>query len=144
MKTLKLYFDITPMSHQSVRCGKGFFYQPSKIKDFKNRVAVVAKKLLPTDFKMFSRDVPLIMRIEHNFQYRKAEKKSLLGWMLPKLSKPDVTDNLQKALVDALTGIIFERDQQIFDCHAKKFWNYKDYIYVEFEVGEKMYQMRNS
>jgi len=133
-KEIELYFEIRPTPHQSVRTAKGIFFQPKKIMDFKKDIAALAKKRLPADFKPWGRDVPVILLINYYFRYRKSEKKENIGAMIPKITKPDVTDNLNKAFVDALAGIVFEVDQQIYGIRAFKYWYHKDAIHAKFKT----------
>ena len=60
---------------------------------------------------------------------------------IAKVSKPDVTDNLQKAFCDALSGIVYEADQIIFDCHARKFWWMENAISLELIAHPKNYYL---
>lgn len=133
--SLKLYFNHKPTPHQSVRAAKGFYYVPARIKAFKKFIAMSCKKQLPLGFKMFPRDTALKMQIYHYFEYRKGEKKDLVaaGEPIPKITKPDVMDNLNKALVDAMAEIVFEQDQQIFHFKAAKYWWKRDAISVRIQ-----------
>ena len=40
-----------------------------------------------------------------------------------KITKPDLTDNLMKGLIDALTGICWEDDSQITRVHSHKYYS---------------------
>ena len=134
---LDFNFDVTPMAHQSVRCEHGVFRQPNKIKDYKRVIQMIARYQLPRGFEMFEKEVPLKMCVRYYFKYRKSEKKSLVQGLckIPKVTIPDVTDNLQKALVDSLAGIIFKQDQQIFSLVAEKYWWYKNCIHLSIFDG---------
>lgn len=134
MNELSIYFDLTPTPHQSVRTTKGFFFQPAEIKKFKTAVAYTASRARPPGFKMWKKEVPLIMYVTYYFKYRKSEKKSNIGKLIPKVTLPDVTDNLQKAFVDAMAGIIYTQDQQIYKLIATKlFWKH-DGISTKFKA----------
>lgn len=43
----------------------------------------------------------------------------------PKISKPDI-DNLIKGVLDALQGILYVNDSQVYKITARKFWGTKD------------------
>jgi Holliday junction resolvase RusA-like endonuclease len=123
---IELVYNIKPIAHQSVRGGKKGFYQPKRIKEYKKAIQLLTKSQLPKGFKMYAKEVPLVMVVDFFFK-----KKSLSSHCaFAKVTKPDVTDNLNKALVDALAGIIFTQDQQIYRLVATKYWYKEDKIVV--------------
>jgi len=138
---IELRFHLEPFASQSVRQGKSWsgrkiFYQPEEVKAYKANIIAATKnqiKDLPY-FEMFPRSCPLSVMITYCFQYRKKERKKYMSKLphrhVPKITWPDVNDNLQKPLMDALAGIVFEQDQQIFDIRARKFWWREDLITV--------------
>jgi len=93
-------------------------------------------KLLPKDFQMFDSKVPLKIKIYHYYEFRKTERKAIIkaGAPTPKISKPDVTDNLNKALVDAMADLVYEQDQQIFSCLGEKYWWKRNAISVRIQA----------
>ena len=119
---ITLNYDVAPVAHQSVRAANGHFYQPTKIGDFKDEIILETRRQLPPGFKMFTADVPLSVYVEYHFKYLKKEKKSNIGLLIPKITKPDLADNLSKAFIDALAGIVFENDAQICTFTARKFY----------------------
>ena len=140
----KLYLE--PVPHQSVRAipkigqnGKPYnmFHQPNKIIKYRKNVRNLVMEQLPKNFEPFEKDIPLIMEVVYYFKYRKTEKKSLIGEMIPKVTSGDVHDNLNKALCDSLQGIVFQQDQQIFDFHAKKYWYKGNGIYIKISTFNK-------
>lgn len=134
MIELKLYLE--PVPHQSVRAipkirrdgqpnewtAFNMFHQPKRIIQYKKDLRNLIKEQLPENYKIFSKDIPLIITIDFYFKYRKSEKKALIGHKIPKISKPDISDNLNKAVFDAMEGVVYEQDQQVFDYHARKYW----------------------
>ena len=52
---------------------------------------------------------------------------------MPKVTKPDLQDNLNKAFFDALEGLLYEQDQNIVEIkNMSKFYSDSDYIKVKF------------
>ncbi len=91
-------------------------YQPKDVVDWKNYIKLVAQSQIPESFKPI--DGPIVISARFIFQPLKSfskKKISLIesGWIFSKTTKPDLTDNLFKGLIDALSGVIWERDQQI-------------------------------
>lgn len=51
-----------------------------------------------------------------------------------KYTKPDLHDNLNKALFDALEGVIWERDQNVVSINnLKKYYDKEDKIIIKIE-----------
>lgn len=56
------------------------------------------------------------------------------GGYILKTTKPDLTDNLFKGLIDSLAGIVYEQDQQIcVNCESYKVMGVEPRIEIEFE-----------
>ena len=66
---------------------------------------------------------------------RKADLKRIMeGELLPKTTKPDLTDNLKKGLFDALQGILYSNDSIIFEeANTGKYYGKAPGIYLEME-----------
>jgi len=115
---LQLKFIGNPKAVQSFRFTRsGFKYQKKDVVEWKNWVRMQAVSQLPDGFEML-KDVPLRVEVEFIFSAPKSWSKKKLakltdGETIYKITKPDLTDNLMKGLIDALSGIIWERDQQI-------------------------------
>lgn len=64
------------------------------------------------------------------------KKAELIG--KPYISSPD-NDNLEKAIWDALNGVAYKDDRQIYDNHTKKLYGTENKILVilEYEEGKK-------
>ena len=53
---------------------------------------------------------------------------------LQKTTKPDLHDNLNKALLDAFEGLVFEQDQNICEIkNIKKYYSEENSIQIQFE-----------
>jgi len=103
--------------------GKAFAsgYTPATASGFKERVYLEAKR--------FAAEVPHrgAVRLECYFYFtrpKSLERKSSPEWVIPHLTKPD-TDNVIKAVKDALTGLLWNDDKQVYNEHAVKLYHVK-------------------
>lgn len=131
---LTLRFNLKPTPHQSFRRGRnGVAYTPKKILDFKKDVAWELSNQLNSDFEIIKAGTPIIVEYLHYcFEFPKstALKRRIEG--LQKTTKPDLLDNLNKAFIDALEGIVFEQDQNIVEVRdLKKFYGESNYIEIK-------------
>jgi Holliday junction resolvase RusA-like endonuclease len=131
---LTLHFDIRPTPHQSFRRGRnGIAYTPKKILDFKKDIAQIAMSQVEDGFEIIRAGTPIIVEhLHYCFAFTKstALKRRIIG--MPKATKPDLLDNLNKAFIDALEGTIFEQDQNIVEVKdLKKFYGESDYIEIK-------------
>jgi Holliday junction resolvase RusA-like endonuclease len=118
MKEVTLFFNIIPKPIQSIRGGRGHYYQPKENVKYKDDIKVQAYNQLPDDWTPFNKAIEIVelrylfpipasmpkiykenILIDHNRVYRN--------------KRPDLGDNLFKGLADALTGIIWEDDSLI-------------------------------
>lgn len=133
---INLNIPITPTPHQSVRATRsGHMYQPKKIVDYKSQIKKVVGEQLPDDFCVIKADTPIhITRLHYCFKYPKSipKYKRESPERLYKVTKPDLHDNLNKALFDALEGVVWERDQNVVAIDdMKKYYAEDDAIILE-------------
>ena len=115
---LTLEFPGEPKAVQSFRFTRGGHrYQPGEVVDWKNYIKLSATQQLPEGFKPFTGPVEII---EARFVFaplKSWSKKKLAllegGATIYKITKPDLTDNLFKGLIDALAGVVWQADQQV-------------------------------
>jgi Holliday junction resolvase RusA-like endonuclease len=139
---ITLIFDGVPQAVQSMRvANRGKFiikYQPKKQIDWKESLRVQARMQLPEDFKMIC-DAPVIIhQLDFIFPIvstlsSKLVKRINNGEMVYKISRPDVSDNLNKGILDALTGIVWKDDALIVDCHPRKYYGLEPKTILVFE-----------
>ena len=112
---LELEIPIKPQPHQSVRFTRsGRTYQPKKVKEYKQKIQEVVLARLPDHFSVFTKGSMIEVRSLHYiYAYPKSMPKKNRYEGLPKTTKPDLHDNLNKALFDALEGVLWEQDQNI-------------------------------
>lgn len=115
---IQLEFPVEPLAVQSVRRGKFGFYSPPKVKAWKELIGDIAKE----QFKWDPYTGPIAVRsIQYRFPYPKNLKKTIrqaidAGSVFYMDRRSDLMDNLNKATMDALAGIIFVDDCQIVRC----------------------------
>ena len=141
---MKLSFDIigTPFAKQSARffrAGDGIrSYQPKKIIDGEKMVAVQVIQQLPRNFKIIDTAIKITKCI-YTFPVLKSfskKKRDLIksGVKFYKETKPDLPDNLNKGLIDALQGIVFTNDSRIVSMNGvEKVYGFRPGIELELE-----------
>lgn len=133
---LKLKIQLKPTPHQSVRVTRtGRTYQPKKILDYKSNVQEAVREQLPSGFSCIKADTPIhITKLHYVFQYPKSMPKYKRQGMVYKYTKPDLHDNLNKALFDALEGIVWQRDQNVVAMDdVKKYYASEDAIIINIQ-----------
>lgn len=115
---ITLEFGVEPLAVQSVRRGKFGFYSPPKVKAWKAAVAELARQ----QFKWDPYEGPLeVVHIQYRFPYPKTLKKAIKQKIADGVTfymdrHCDLMDNLNKATMDALAGIVFVDDCRIVRC----------------------------
>lgn len=132
---IELNIPIKPIPHQSVRVTKfGRTYQPKRIADYKEELQKAVRGQLPDGFCCIKADTPIhITKLHYVFEYPKTFPKYKKEGIEPnyKVTKPDLQDNLNKPLFDALEGILWERDQNIVSMDdVKKYYGITDHILI--------------
>ena len=130
-----MYHDIpiTPVAKGRPRKTKsGHMYTPQKTRDYETQLAFLVKRLFRTPL-----EGPLILRVNFYLprpKYMDAKKYS--RGAIPHDKKPD-TSNLLKAFEDALNGIAWKDDSQIYKVEAGKYYAGMGVEpFVSFEVEE--------
>ena len=136
---LELFIAETPKPIQSVRFAAraGFVqtFQPKANKDWKARIKASVTSQLPVGWKPY-KDTPLGVRVIYVFppltSFRKNDKALINGGgVIPKHTKPDVSDNLNKGLFDAMTGVVWDDDSRVAYVECLKVHGNKVGIHVE-------------
>ena len=138
MQELTLSFNVRPQAHQSVKIGRnGIAYQPTKVRNFKNYIRKLTNDQLG-DHQIISAGTPITVEYLHyQFKYLSNTPKKNRFVGLVKATKPDLLDNLNKAFIDALEGLVFEQDQNIVEVKSlKKFYGPEDCIMMKISWGE--------
>jgi len=131
-----------PFSKQSARHTKsGIVYQTKKVKDAENNVRWQVIKQLSKGFIPYSKGVK-VSKLWYIFPptkqllgSQKRVKQLESGKLFIKTTKPDLTDNLNKGLFDAMQGIVYNNDSQICEMtNVMKCYGLRPRI--EIEIGE--------
>lgn len=134
-REISLFYDFCIIPHQSVRTTKkGNYYVPSKIHDFKKRVTYETMEQFKNQTILKG---PLLFKADYAFPILESMPKKikniiLSGGIYLKITKPDVTDNTQKAFIDAVSKCIMAGDQEISVCIVRKFYAKEPYIKATF------------
>lgn len=134
-RVLTLVFNQRPLPKQSARfttkTGKIVSYQTAVIKQFEKNILVEALTQKPKGFAMFTG----CLRVDLQYMYkytkgmRSLERKHIEdGGLIRKVTIPDVMDNLNKPVLDALRGRFYSDDNIISIGQVSKVWGLKDQI----------------
>lgn len=142
---LQIIINKPPTPKQSFRMGNGHGYLPAKVQSYIEIVTQQTISQLPDDFEIIR--CPMTMEIEHWFPYT-GEAKRLIKknkWSgdggnpkIIKSSRPDVTDNLNKGIIDAMQGWVFVDDALIWNFSAKKVYAEKSCSIVRITTNERL------
>lgn len=134
--------DIQAIPKQSVRQGRGVFYQDTKYLKYSRAIVKEVKNSLPDDFEIL--DGYLKVTVVYVFSplkgMSKKDKEYLEnGGYIYKNTRPDVTDNLNKGLFDALQEVVYVDDSRISEITASKVFGKKAKIILKIEQLNSKY-----
>lgn len=125
-------FNLRAQPHQSVRFTRsGRSYKPKKIVDYQAYVIKLVSDQLPEGFEIIPAGTLIFIdQLHYQYAYPKAfSKKKRQQGKIYKPTKPDLQDNLNKAFLDALEGVVYEQDQNIVCINnLEKFYGETDKI----------------
>ncbi len=101
-------------------------YQPTEVLQWKTAVRLEAASQLDPAFRPYD-GVPLRLLVEYLFSPPKSLPKRDFralssGCLFYKTTRPDLADNLNKGLLDALTGIVWKDDSLIVEVYSRKLY----------------------
>jgi len=132
LNKLELTFNLRAQPHQSVRFTRsGRSYKPKKIVDYQAYVIKLVSDQLPEGFEIIPAGTLIFIdQLHYQYAYPKAfSKKKRQQGKIYKPTKPDLQDNLNKAFLDALEGVVYEQDQNIVCINnLEKFYGETDKI----------------
>lgn len=141
---MKIIIKGTPKAKQSFRfgynkhIGRVIKYQPKTVKDEEMNIKAQIANSLPSGFKMFANAVRInyitfVFPPLTNFPKWKLDILDS-GTEIFKTTQPDLTDNLQKGLIDAMKGLVFSNDSIICICgNVKKIYGREPRTEIELE-----------
>lgn len=112
-------------------------YQSKDVKDMEQSIKVLAKRQLPEGFKIL--DCPIHVEVDYIFPLPTSASKKLKenvenGAIEWKYTKPDLTDNLNKGLFDALSEVVYTNDSRIVSLIARKLYGKEPKTVVKFSI----------
>lgn len=113
-------FAVREMDNGSTSIHK---YTPASVEIAQSTLRAMAQQQLPSGFIPW--DGGIMVRVQYVFPPPKSFGKKRLeemraGKRFYKSTKPDLTDNLNKAVFDALQGVVFINDSQVCTFYAEK------------------------
>lgn len=137
-RTWKISIPVRPKAVQSVRSGGRHFHADPKVIRWKNEIRPYIEKAcmgLPPS------KLPIrVVALRYYYHLPKTAKKAVVehikaGGIVPYLAPADITDNLNKGVIDVCKGIVFEDDAQIWLINGEitKQYALDDHIELEFE-----------
>lgn len=103
---------------------KGHAFTPKNTAMYENYVRLKASEALPEGFKPYTKPLEVVIvcnyKIPKSFTKKKREL-AINGYIYPTV-KPDV-DNIVKAILDSMNGIVYEDDKQVIHCDVYKFYD---------------------
>lgn len=115
----------------TTRGGFAHAYTPAKTRDFERTVAMYANRAMsgyPPIASGRAVSIQIAVSLVPPLSMSKKRRSALFGAFCVK--KPDV-DNVAKAILDAMNGIVYEDDSQVAGLVIKKFYAEKDEINIK-------------
>lgn len=129
-----------PKAKQSAKFAKrGKFiksYQPKRVVNAEANIKMQILEQLPKDFELFTGNV-VVDKLYYVFSPLKSFTKKKLeliesGKKVFKNTKPDLSDNLNKMLFDAMQGIVYDNDSRVVGMNkVMKFYGNRPRIEIE-------------
>lgn len=111
-------------------------YQPDKVIQNERNIAFDVKSQLPKGFVPFT----TALKVKVLFVFpplkswtKKTQQEFESGEKIYKISRPDLTDNLMKGTMDAMTGIVYTDDAVVAKVESEKIYGTVPRIEIEFE-----------
>lgn len=126
---------------EKIKRGFVMHYQSKEVKSAESNIRSIVINQLPQGFIPFSKGIN-ITKLHYSFPPLKSFSKKILarinsGEEIIKTTKPDLTDNLNKGVFDALQGLVFINDSQICGMdNCKKFYSKIPGIHLVMEEIE--------
>lgn len=124
---LEFFFPMKPLPKQgwktgrNAKTGKYIAYIDHALKDYQKMISILAKRQIQKQIPGFEPWTGPVEVMCLEYRYRPPERLKSAdrvhienGMSLPKTTRPDVHDNLAKALFDALNGIVYRDDAQVW------------------------------
>jgi len=127
----ELVFEIRNVAKQSVRGSRSHWYQTARVKNFEKSIILMARQQLPALFEPF-KELPLWVEIVYRYKTKSRTKE------VYRTKTPDIDSNINKGIVDALKGILWEDDRYISRMSVMKLDSFVDTITVRVGVLDEL------
>lgn len=128
-----LILDYIPKAKERPRMGKFGVYTPKATRDSENAIAAEWRHIHgSTKWEKAAITVCIFLRFPIPASWSK--KKQAAAMLTPFLRQPDL-DNVIKTVLDALNGVAYADDAQVFSVSASKF--YSDTASTEIQVAAR-------
>jgi len=128
---------VRPKAVQSTRGGRGHYHADPKVVRWKNAIRPYIVQACGGQAP--SRLPIKVLALKYFYRLPKNTKKSVIdyvrnGGIIPYLAPADITDNLNKGVIDVCKGLVFEDDAQIWIINGSitKQYDLEDHIELEF------------
>jgi Holliday junction resolvase RusA-like endonuclease len=133
-----IYIPVRPKAVQSSRNGRGHFHADPKVIKWKN---AIRPYIVQACGGQAPSKLPIkVTALRYYYRLPKTAKKSVVkfvqeGGVIPYLAPSDITDNLNKGVIDVCKGLVFDDDAQIWiiDGVVTKQYALDDHMELEFE-----------
>jgi Holliday junction resolvase RusA-like endonuclease len=129
---------VRPKAVQSTRGGRGHYHADPKVTRWKDAIRPYIENACGGEAP--SRLPIKVRALRYYYRLPKTAKKNVIeyvrnGGVIPYLAPADITDNLNKGVIDVCKGFVFEDDAQIWliDGIVTKQHALDDHIELEFE-----------
>lgn len=119
----QMFADIEPVAKARARIGQYGAFTPKKTKEFEKTLFFLIKNnMLKNDIKIV--EGPVSVEIIFYFKYPKSYKKIFSEEKIDirKMTRPDI-DNLAKSVLDAMNGVVYKDDGQIWKITCSKVYS---------------------
>jgi len=111
--------------HRVAKNGGRFLPKGSKVQGWKDVLRMKAQEWVDNGGKMFSKKDGDVVQMNLIFWFDRP--KSIPDYVERHFKRPDI-DNLAKAVQDALEGVVYEDDSQIYWLLARKYYVIRDAV----------------
>ena len=137
-RTWHINIPVRPKAVQSVRSGGRHFHADPKVIRWKNEIRPYIESACAGTPPS---KLPIkVVALRYYYRLPKSAKKSVVdyvraGGIIPYLAPADITDNLNKGVIDVCKGLVYEDDAQIWLINGEvtKQYALEDHIELIFE-----------
>lgn len=142
---MRIEFDIKPQAQSRPRTrvvmrqdGRPYpvIYEASNCAAYKKALKVLALRQWRNPSLAGPIKIEIVFKMQLPFKFNRSQKEDALQGLIVPASKPD-GDNMEKALLDAMNGLLWVDDKQIVSCKWNKVYSEKPGIILAFEEVKK-------